>query len=137
MLNENPPNHFLAVWIDKSGKPQWAKAPPRSRADRRAGWAWNTITGKAKVQTSIGFYPTNDKRESRWGAIDFDAHNGEYDRARKWSVGAFTFLHQQPQQPYLILSASGNGYHLHIITREFYPVGKWIVLCHQYVTGQC
>ena len=128
MLNENPPNHFLAVWIDKNGKPQWAKAPPRSRADKRAGWAWNTITGKAKVQTSIGFYPTNDKKESRWGAIDFDAHNGEYDRARKWSVEAFRFLQQQPQQPYLILSASGNGYHLHIITREFYPVWKWIVL---------
>jgi hypothetical protein len=128
MLNENPPDHFLAVWIDKDGKPQWAKAPSRSRADKRAAWAWNTITEKAKAQTSIGFYPTNDKKESRWGAIDFDAHNGEYDRARKWSVEAFRFLQQQPQQPYLILSASGQGYHLHIITREFYPVGKWIVL---------
>jgi hypothetical protein len=128
MLNENPPNHFLAVWIDKNGKPQWAKAYPRSRADKRSGWAWDTITGKAKVQTSIGFYPTNDKRASRWGAIDFDAHNGEYDRARKWSMEAFSFLQRQPQQPYLILSASGQGYHLHIITREFYPVGKWIVL---------
>jgi hypothetical protein len=128
MLNENPPNHFLAVWIDKNGKPQWAKAPTRSRADKRAGWAWDTITGKAKAQTSIGFYPTNDNKESRWGAIDFDAHNGEYDRARKWSAEAFRFLQQQPQQPYLILSASGQGYHLHIITREFYPIGKWIVL---------
>jgi hypothetical protein len=128
MLNENPPDHFLAVWIDKDGKPQWAKAHPRARADKRAGWAWDTITEKAKAQTSIGFYPTNDKKESRWGAIDFDAHNGEHDRARKWSVEAFRFLQQQPQQPYLILSASGNGYHLHIITREFYPVGKWIVL---------
>jgi hypothetical protein len=128
MLNENPPDHFLSVWIDKRGKPQWAKAPLRSRADKRAGWAWDTITEKAKVQTSIGFYPTNDKKESRWGAIDFDAHNGEYERARKWSVEAFRFLQQQPQQPHLILSASGNGYHLHIITREFHPVGKWIVL---------
>lgn len=128
MLNENPPDHFLAVWIDKSGKPQWAKAHHRSRADTRSGWAWDTITEKAKVQTSIGFYPTNDKKQSRWGAIDFDAHNGEYDRARNWSVEAFRFLQQQPQQPYLILSASGQGYHLHIITREFYPVGKWIVL---------
>jgi hypothetical protein len=128
MLNENPPDQFLAVWIDKSGEPRWAKAPSRSRADKRAAWAWNTITGKANVQTSIGFYPTNDKKESRWGAIDFDAHNGEYDRARKWSIEAFRFLQQQPQQPYLILSASGQGYHLHIITREFYPVGKWIVL---------
>ena len=129
MLNENPPDHFLAVWIDKkSGEPRWAKAPPRVRADKRAGWAWNTIIGKGNAQTSIGFYPTNDKKKSRWGAIDFDAHNGEYDRARKWSVEAFRFLQRQPQQPYLILSASGQGYHLHIITQELYPVGEWIVL---------
>ena len=128
MLNENPPDHFLAVWIDKSGEPRWAKAHHGSRADKRSGWAWDTVTGKAKVQTSIGFYPINDKKQSRWVAIDFDAHNGEYDRARKWSVEAFRFLQQQPQQPYLILSASGQGYHLHIVTREFYPVGKWIVL---------
>ncbi len=128
MLNENPPDHFLAVWIGKSGEPRWAKAHHGSRADKRSGWAWDTVTGKAKVQTSIGFYPINDKKQSRWGAIDFDAHNGEYDRARKWSVEAFRFLQQQPQQPYLILSASGQGYHLHIVTREFYPVGKWIVL---------
>ena len=26
MFNENLPNHFLAVWIDKNGKPRWAKA---------------------------------------------------------------------------------------------------------------
>src|SRR4029453_12434327 len=130
MLNENPPNHFLRVWLDKaSGQPRFAKAPIRSRADKHAGWTWNSITGKAKVQTSIGFYPSNAEGKSRWAAIDFDAHNGEYEQARKWSLEAFSFLLQHPApQLHLILSASGNGYHLHIITREFYPVGQWIVL---------
>jgi hypothetical protein len=130
MLNENPPNHFLRVWIDKaSGQPRFAKAPIQSRADKHAGWTWNTITGKANVQTSIGFYPSNAEGKSRWAAIDFDAHNGEHEQARKWSLEAFSFLLQHPApQLYLILSASGNGYHLHIITREFYPVGQWIVL---------
>src|SRR5262245_37588144 len=97
MLNENPPNHFLRVWIDKaSGQPRFAKAPVRSRADKHAGWTWNTITGKANVQTSIGFYPSNAEGKSRWAAIDFDAHNGEQEQARKWSLEAFSFLLQHP-----------------------------------------
>jgi hypothetical protein len=131
MLNENPPNHFLRVWLDKtSGQPRFAKAPIRSRADKHAGWTWNTITGKAKVQTSIGFYPSNTERKSRWAAIDFDAHNGEHEQARKRSLEAFSLLLQQPQL-YLILCASGNGYHLFLYTRELYPVSGWIVLLKQ------
>jgi len=30
-----------------------------------------------EVSLGIGFYPTNINGESRWGATDFDAHNGE------------------------------------------------------------
>jgi hypothetical protein len=131
MLNENPPNHFLRAWIDKAGKPKFAKALTRHNAEWYAGWAWDTTIGKAKVQTSIGFYPSNEKKESRWGAIDFDAHSGEYEQARKWSLEAFQLLRGHPQQPYLILSASGNGYHLHIYTREFFPIRQWILLLKQ------
>jgi hypothetical protein len=131
MLNENPPNHFLRAWIDKTGKPKFAKALTRHNAEWYAGWAWDTTIGKAKVQTSIGFYPSNEKKESRWGAIDFDAHSGEYEQARKSSLEAFQLLRGHPQQPYLILSASGNGYHLHIYTREFFPIRQWILLLKQ------
>jgi hypothetical protein len=131
MLNDNPPNHFLAVWVDQaSGQARFAKAPIRCRADKRAGWAWATITGKAKPQTSIGFYPTNHEGRSRWAAIDFDAHDGELEPARKRALEAFYLLLQQPQL-HLILCASGNGYHLFIYSRELYPVGQWIVLLKQ------
>ena len=59
MLNDNPPDYFLSAWIDKaSAQARFAKAPQWSRADKRASWAWDTITGKAKVQTAIGFYPS-------------------------------------------------------------------------------
>jgi len=126
MLNENPPNHFLAAWIE-NGEAKFAKAPIRSRAEKRASWAWATITGKAKPQTGIGFYPSNAEQKSRWAAIDFDAHNGEHERARKWSLEAFSLLREQPQL-YLILCASGNGYHLFIYSRELYPVSQWIPL---------
>jgi hypothetical protein len=126
MLNENPPNHFLAAWIE-NGEAKFAKAPIRSRADKRASWAWATITGKAKPQTAVGFYPSNAEQKSRWAAIDFDAHNGEHEQARKWSLEAFSLLREQPQL-YLILCPSGNGYHLFIYSRELYPVSQWIPL---------
>jgi hypothetical protein len=131
MLNENPPNHFLTAWLDKgTGQARFAKAPIRGRADKHASWTWSTITGKAKAKTAIGFYPSNPGNKTRWAAIDFDAHNGEHEQARKRSLEAFHLLLQQPQL-HLILCASGNGYHLFIYARELYPVGQWIVLLKQ------
>ena len=131
MLNDNPPEHFLTVWRDQiSGQARFAKAKRFFRADKRASWAWATITGKANVQTSIGFYPSNVERNSRWAAIDFDAHNGEHEQARKRSLEAFSLLLQH-QELHLILCASGNGYHLFIYSREMHPVSRWIVLLKQ------
>jgi hypothetical protein len=131
MLNQNPPDHFLTAWIDReAGQARFAKAPMRSRADKRASWAWATIIGKAKAKTAIGFYPPNPEKKSRWAAIDFDAHNGEREQARKRSLDAFSLLLQQPRL-HLILCASGNGYHVFIYSRELYPVGQWIVLLKQ------
>jgi hypothetical protein len=131
MLNENPPDYFLSAWIDKaSGQARFAKAPRWSRADKRTSWAWATITGKAKAKTAIGFYPSNPEKNTRWAAIDFDAHNGEQEQARKRSLEAFSLLLQQPLL-HLILCASGKGYHLFIYTRELHPVGQWIVLLKQ------
>jgi len=130
MLNENPLSHFLNVWIDASGQARFTKAPLSHRADRRANWAWGTITGKTKGQTGIGFYPANPEGQSRWAALDFDAHNGEHEQARKWSLEAFSLLLQNPQLD-LILCTSGNGFHLFVITRELHPLGAWIVLLKQ------
>jgi hypothetical protein len=131
MHNGNPPNHFLTAWIDQgTGQARFAKAPIRCRADKRASWTWATITGKAKAKTAIGFYPSNPEKKSGWAAIDFDAHNVEHEQARKWSLEAFSLLVRQPEL-YLILCASGNGYHLFIYSRELCPVGEWIVFLKQ------
>ena len=130
MLNENPLSHFLNVWIDGRGQARFTKAPIWARADRRASWAWATLTGKAKGQTGIGFYPSNQEAQSRWAALDFDAHNGQHEQAPQWSLQAFSLLLQNPQL-HLILCASGNGFHVFIITRELHPLGEWIVLLKQ------
>jgi TOTE conflict system, Archaeo-Eukaryotic Primase domain len=130
MLNGNPLTHFLTAWTDKkTEQPRFAKAK-RCRADKRASWAWASITEKANVRTAVGFYPSNPEGKSRWAAIDFDAHNGERDQARKWSLEAFSLLLEHPQL-YLVLCASGNGYHLFIFARDLYPIGNWIVLLKQ------
>jgi hypothetical protein len=131
MLNENPLSHFLNVWVDANGQARFTRnLSTARRADRHTSWAWDTITGRAKTPTSIGFYPTNPDGQSRWAALDFDAHNGEHQQARKWSLDAFKLLLNQPQL-YLTLCTSGNGFHLFIIARELYPVGQWIVLLKQ------
>jgi hypothetical protein len=130
MLNGNPLTHFLTAWADKeSGQARFAKAT-RCRADKRANWAWASITGKARVKTAIGFYPSNAESKSCWAAIDFDAHAGEFEQARKWSLETFNILLQHPQL-YLVLCASGNGFHLFIFTRELYHLSQWIVLLKQ------
>src|SRR6476620_2416688 len=64
MLNENPANFFLIPYRD-TNKPSYAKAF-RADAEKRMRWAWDTITGKARAPASIGFYPTNAERKTRW-----------------------------------------------------------------------
>ena len=81
MLNENPRNFFLMPYQDENGKAKFAKAF-REDAHKRMQWTWDTITGKAKFPASIAFYPTNPQRQSRWAAMDFDAHDDDTMRAR-------------------------------------------------------
>jgi hypothetical protein len=131
MLNGNSLSHFLAAWEDsETGEARFAKAY-RARADKRASWAWATITTKTKVGTSIGFYPSNNDGMTRWGAIDFDAHDGAHERARKWSLAAFQLLLSHPELYLVLCTSGGGGFHLFIFTREVYRIGEWILLLKQ------
>jgi hypothetical protein len=124
MLNGNPDNFFLIPYRKKNGEAKYAKAFNKT-ATQYIPWAWDTIRGRAKFPGSIGFYPTNANRESRWGAIDFDAHDGDKFRARDLAFKAFEALLQYPTL-YLVLGTSGGGgWHLFIFAVDFHPVGKW------------
>jgi len=134
MMNENPPNFFLMAYRDKDGKPKHAKSS-KTDAEKRMAWAWDTITGRAKSPASIGFYPTNDQRRSRWAAMDFDMHDDDQVRARDFAHKAFAYLIRQPQL-YIILTTSAgdpqhSGWHLFIFTAEFYPCEEWTRLLKQ------
>jgi hypothetical protein len=130
MLNGNPPTDFLLIYRDTDNRARFSKSK-RARADRRASWSWDTITGRAKAKVGIGFYPSNREGKTRWGAMDFDAHNGEALRARQYALAAFEILYRHPQL-YVVLSTSGSdGWHLFLFTKDFYPIADWTALLKQ------
>ena len=125
MANDNPISHFLVAYTDDEGKPHYSKAHPHRRAGVHAAWTYDTITGKAKRKTSMGLYPKNKANESTWGALDFDAHErGQDELAKNRAIRAFTLMLEYRDR-YLILSASGRGYHVFILANEPRPIAEW------------
>jgi hypothetical protein len=126
MMNGNPVSHFLAVWRDQNGVARFAKAKPFRNAETHASWTYDTITGKAQRKASMGLYPKTKENESTWAALDFDAHDHtQRDLAEGRAIRAFTLLLEYRDR-YLILSASGRGYHVFILAHEPRPVMEWV-----------
>jgi hypothetical protein len=118
MRNDNPPNDFLHAYCDSNGAPRFVKAKSPD-VEKRITWTWDSITGRATHKVAIGFYPWNCQGESRWAAIDFDAHDGEAARAKAFALSAFQILHRHPEF-YLILATSGSeGWHLFLLAEQF------------------
>jgi len=127
MMNGNPVSHFLTVWRDHDGVANYTKAKHR-QAETHAGWTYATINGSASCKTSMGVYPKNKANESTWGALDFDAHgHGQDELAKNRAIRAFTLMLEYRDR-YLILSASGRGYHVFILANEPRPVAEWVKL---------
>ena len=131
MLNDNDPHFFMIPYRrDDDGAACFAKAKT-ARVDRRANWAWDTITGRAKNPASVGFYPRTADGKSRWAAMDFDAHDGETARARDWALDAFRILFRHPELFLVLCTSGGGGWHLFVFSRDFYPVEDWNRLLKQ------
>jgi hypothetical protein len=129
MHNDNPQNFFLMPYL-KNGEPKYSKAF-KACAKKRMRWSYHTICGTAKMPASIGFYPTNENRRSRWGAIDIDARDGDAKRARDIAFNAFQCLYHQPQL-YIVLCTSGSdGWHIFVFTAEFHDRAEWTRLLKQ------
>jgi hypothetical protein len=133
MHNENPANFFLMPYF-KDGQAKYSKAF-KADVEKRIRWAWDAITEKAKRPASIALYPTNDQKESRWAGMDFDAHDGDYMRARDLALKAFAILYRQPQLFICLTTSAGDpdrtGFHLFIFSREFHPCEDWTRLLKQ------
>lgn len=131
LLNGNDQNNFLMAYRDKSGSPKYAKAF-RAHADKRIDWAYDSIRGSAKQKTGLGFYPSNAEGKSCWGALDFDAHDGDRDRSRDLAYKAFAVLSAHPSL-WIILGTSGDsgGWHLFLFSRDFYSTADWTRLLRE------
>ena len=132
MRNGNPADEFLRAYCDPEGAAHFVKSKS-AKVKQIATWSWDTIIGRAKHKVAIGFYPWNSRGQSRWAAIDFDAHDGGADRAKAFAVAAFTVLRRCPDF-YLILTTSGSqGWHLFVFSAEFHTVENWIRLLKRVV----
>ncbi len=131
MHNGNSPNDFLMVYRKDTGKPIFGKAH-RVDVSKRADWAWNTVTGQAKSKTGIGFYPRDKNGQTSWGALDFDAHEGDRMRARELAMNAFALLVRHPTL-WLILgtSGAGGGWHLFVFSELLHPCEEWARLLRE------
>jgi hypothetical protein len=132
MRNDNPPDEFLHVYCDPEGAPRFVKAKSPD-VEKRITWAWDTITARAKHKVAIGFYPWNSRGQSRWGAIDFDAHDGEAARAKSFALAAFQILRRHPEFQLVLASSGSEGWHLFVFSAEFHPVENWVRLLKRVV----
>lgn len=88
-------------------------------------WATSTVFGKSKPGKHFAFVPysKNSNGVSRWGCLDFDAHDGNEGRAWNYAFQAFLALANFPY--FIILEHSGGGWHVWAIDKEFRPVPHW------------
>src|SRR5207249_1690821 len=78
--NDNGPTRFV-MGFRKDGVKHYVRSK-NLLASKAIAWGWSSIRGQPKSRLAFVPYSTNSSRLSRWGAMDFDAHDGGHDRAR-------------------------------------------------------
>ena len=60
--------------------------------------------------------------------MDFDAHNGESERARELSLAAFRVLLNAPGLAVILETSGSGGWHVWAISPDFHDTREWIRL---------
>ena len=79
---------------------------------RAISWSWQSISGSPKSRRAFVPCSTNERQQSRWGGLDFDAHNGELDRARELSLAAFRLLLNAAGLAVILEMSGSGGWHI-------------------------
>ena len=95
---------------------------------RAISWSWQSISGSPKSRLAFVPYSTNERQESRWGGLDFDAHSGENERARELAFAAFRVLLNAPGLAVILETSGSGGWHVWAVSPDFYPTAEWIRL---------
>jgi hypothetical protein len=122
--NQNNDFRFV-MGFEKYGCKQYVRSK-NVKVSQAIKWAWDSIGGKAKTRMAFVPYSMNNRKQSRWGALDFDAHDGEHERARSFAFAAFQEL--MTSDLFVILEMSGAGWHVWAVSQDFQPVGRWVKL---------
>jgi hypothetical protein len=124
--NENGDFRFIMGTRKHGIKLYWRSK--RLPLEKAIYWGWDSICGKSKTRAAFTPYSKNNRQQSRWGAMDWDAHNGEEQRAWGFALHAFRLLVTMNSDLFIVLEHSGSGLHLWAIAKEFKPVGWWVRL---------
>lgn len=125
--NGNGTTHFVMGFRDADGCKKYVRSK-RLRVDRAISWSWQSISGSPKSRLAFVPYSTNERQQSRWGGLDFDAHNGESDRARELSLAAFRLLLNAPGLAVILETSGSGGWHVWAISPDFHDTQEWIRL---------
>ena len=125
--NGNGSTQFVMGFRDANGCKCYVKSK-KWPVDRAISWSWQSISGSPKSRLAFVPYSTNDRHQSRWGGMDFDAHNGESGRARELALAAFRVLLNAPGLAVILETSGSGGWHVWAISPDFYDTREWIRL---------
>ncbi len=125
--NGNGATHFVMGFRDKDGGKKYVRSK-KWRVDRAISWSWQSISGSPKSRLAFVPYSTNERQQSRWGGMDFDAHDGSADRARELAFAAFRVMLNAPELAVILETSGSGGWHVWAISPDFHDIGDWIHL---------
>lgn len=125
--NDNGPVEWVMGYVDRdTGAVNFCRSKKVS-VTRGIPWAIGSLADNKPADKKLAFapYSSNGRDESRWGGMDFDAHDGDTARAERLARAAVDQLRLMNFA--VILESSGSGgWHVWAITKEFRPVSGWI-----------
>ena len=130
--NDNPPTHFVMGFRGEDGCKRYVRSK-KLKVDRAISWSWSSIAGTPKSKLAFVPYSTNDRQQSRWGGLDFDAHDGESGRARELAFAAFRVLLNAPDLAVILETSGSGGWHVWSISHDFHDTSEWLQLLKRVV----
>jgi hypothetical protein len=113
--------------FQKDGEKKYVRSK-RVTVQRAISWGWTSIIGTATTRLAFVPYSSNNRQQSRWGALDFDAHDGERDRAQQLAFAAFRVLLNQPDLSVVLETSGSGGWHVWAISEGFHDCRQWVRL---------
>ena len=126
--NDNDPTHFVMGFRNKDGCKKYVRSKKLS-VGRAISWSWGSFAGSPKSRLAFVPYSVNAQQQSRWGGMDFDAHQpGQTDRARDLAFAAFRVLLNTSGLAVILETSGSGGWHVWAISPDFQPAGDWVRL---------